>query len=278
MGVASRVTSPVGRLLQHWRLTRRKSQLALSLEAGVSSRHLSFVESGRSNPSREMVLTLAGALAVPLRERNALLVAAGYAPLYPESALEAPHMAQVRKALIRILGQQEPYPAVVMDRHWNLLMTNRAASRLFGLLLGGRGAAARGGGAANVLRLIFDPDALRPWVANWERVAEALVQRVHREAVGGVPDEGTARLLQELLAQPGVPPRWRTPALEVRALPFLPVEFRKGALAVRYFSTVTTLGTPHDVTAQEIRIECFFPADAATEAQAQRLADGAADG
>jgi transcriptional regulator with XRE-family HTH domain len=255
--------SPVGRLLQHWRRVRRMSQLDLAVEARVTPRHVSFVESGRSRPSREMVLVLAAALDVPLRERNQLLLAAGYAPLYRETGVDEPAMSQVRAALERVLRHHEPFPAVVMDRHWDILMTNAAAAAMFAWLLGGERAA----GPANVLRLMFDPDGLRPFVANWEQVGEALVQRVHREAVGGVPDAQLAALLEELLALPGVPERWRAPDFTDLPLPVIPVEFRKDRLAVSYFSMVTTVGTPQDVTAQELRIESFFPADDATEAR-----------
>jgi hypothetical protein len=210
-----------------------------------------------------MVLVLARALDVPLRERNQLLLAAGYAPLYREIGVDEPAMSQVRAALDRVLRHHEPFPAVVMDRHWDILMANAAATLMFAWLLGGE----RSERPANVLRLMFDPDGLRPFVANWEQVGEALVQRVHREAIGGVPDDRTAALLRELLALPGVPERWRPPDLTAAPLPVIPVEFRKGRLAVSYFSMVTTVGTPQDVTAEEIRLESFFPADEATEAR-----------
>ena len=253
----------VGRLLQHWRHVRKKSQLSLALQAGVSARHLGFLEIGRANPSREMVLLLAGVLDVPLRERNALLLAAGYAPLYAETGLEAPEMEHARRAVDLILRHQEPHPAVVMDRHWNLLRANSGAQRFFASLVD----LPSGGPPPNVLRLLFDPAGVRPWVLNWEAVAEALVQRVHRESLGGVPDAGTAALLGEILAFPGVPRRWRVPDLLAPfPRPYLAVQFRKGGLVRDYFSTVTTLGTPLDVTLQEIRIECFFPADERTAA------------
>jgi transcriptional regulator with XRE-family HTH domain len=251
----------VGRLLQHWRRLRRKSQLALALQAGVSARHVGFVEVGRANPSREMVLLLAGVLDVPLRERNALLLAAGYAPIYRETGLDAPEMEHARKAVELILRHQEPYPAVVMDRYWNVLTTNEAAGRFFSRLI----ALPTSGPPPNIIRLMFDPAGVRPFVANWESVAEALVQRIHREALGGVPDRATTALLDEVLAFPGVPSRWRSPDLLAPfPRPYVAVQFRKGDLALDFFSTVTTLGTPLDVTLQEIRIECFFPADGVT--------------
>jgi len=261
-------TGSVGTLLQYWRKARRLSQLALAVEAEISARHLCFVESGRAKPSREMILILANALEVPLRERNALLLAAGFAPLYRESKLDAPELKSVRAALEAILRQQEPYPAVVMNRHWDILNSNAGAARFFGHLLGGRAP----DGPANVLRMMFHPKGLRPFVENWESVAEALIHRVHREAVGGVSDDATLKLIEEITGYPGVPKRWRALNLEVPLVPVIPVTFRRNGKAFAFFSTVTTLGTPQDVTLQEIRLECFFPADADTERHARDLA------
>jgi len=210
-----------------------------------------------------MLLTLAGALDVPLRERNDLLLAGGFAPVYHETNLADPSMAPARQALDRILRHQEPFPAVVMDRRWNILLANDAASRFFAQFID---AAAEG--TLNVLKLMFDPAKVRPFVRNWESVAEALIQRLHRETVGGVVDEGTAQLLEELLRYPDVPQQWRDVDLSAAPSPLLPIEFQKDGVTMRYFSTVTTLGTPRDITLQELRIECFFPADAETEALA----------
>jgi transcriptional regulator with XRE-family HTH domain len=258
--------SSFGALLQYWRKARNLSQLALAHEADVSPRHVCFVETGRAKPSRDMVVLLASVLDVPLRERNALLLAAGFAPIYAEANLDAPELRIVRAALAAILRQQEPFPAVVMNRQWDILDTNAAARRFFAWILGDRAAL----GPANVLRLMFDPAGLRPHVENWEAVAEALVRRVHREAVGGLPDAATGRLLEELLSYPGVPRRLRRLDLTTPLVPVVPVCFRKDGERFDYFSTVTTLGTPLDVTLQEVRIECFFPADEGTEARARR--------
>jgi transcriptional regulator with XRE-family HTH domain len=263
----SRRSNPFGALLQHWRQVRRKSQLALAVEAEVSPRHICFLETGRARPSRDMVLLLASALGVPLRERNALLLAAGYAPAYRETELDSPELGAVRVALQAILRQQEPFPAVVMNRSWDILTSNDAATRFFGFLLDPAAAS----GPANVIRMMFDPMGLRPFVLSWETVAEALITRVHREAVGGDPDEATVRLLEEVLAFPGVPRRWQRPNPETPLMPVIPVTFRKGSRTFAYFSTVTTLGTAQDVTLQELRIECFFPMDAETERNAQEL-------
>jgi transcriptional regulator with XRE-family HTH domain len=258
-----------GLLLKEWRRVRRKSQLAVALEAGISPRHLSFVESGRSAPSRDMVATLADTLDVPLRERNALLGAAGYAPVHTEGALDSPELLPVHRALARLLEHQDPYPAVVLDRQWNLVQTNRSAPRLFSLFID----LAKLPEPRNLLRTMFDPAALRPWIGNWDAVAGTLVQRVFREAVAGVPDPRVVRLLEELRAYPGAPP----PSPEAdRALPFHPVEFRKGDLALSFFSMVTTVGAPLDITAQELRIESFFPADDHTERFAREHLGGEA--
>jgi transcriptional regulator with XRE-family HTH domain len=244
------------------------SQLALANEADVSPRHLCFLETGRAKPSRDMVLLLADALRVPLRERNALLLAAGFAPIFRESGLDDPDLEPVRTAIDAIIAQQEPFPALVMNRRWDVVVTNEAARRFFDWLLGDSAAAA----PANVLRMMFDPRWVRPYVQNWDAVAEALVRRVHREAVGGILDEGAAAIVDEILSYPGVPRRWRTPDLATPLVPLIPVRFAKGESAFNFFSTVTVLGTPQDVTLQELRIECFFPSDASTAEASRQLA------
>lgn len=253
-----------GRLLHHWRQARHKSQLALAFDARISARHLSFVESGRAKPSRDMVMKLANALDLPFRERNALLTAAGFAQVYRETGLSQPELVQARKAIALIFQHQEPYPAVVMDRYWNLIDSNNAAKAFFGLLLADHKAPE----PLNVLRLMFHPSGLRPWVANWSAVSHALIQRVHREAVGGLPDPKTESLLQEIRSYAGASEALLTPDLTAPITPLLPIQFRKGTFAADFFSTVTTLGTPLDVTLQEIRIECFFPANEQTVARA----------
>jgi transcriptional regulator with XRE-family HTH domain len=260
-----------GELLRHWRAARRLSQLTLATEAEISSRHLSFLETGRAQPSREMVLLLAGVLDVPLREQNILLTAAGFAPIHRETALGAPELDQVRRALGFMLAQQEPFPALVVDRHWNLLMQNKGASRVFALFLDPE-VVAQVPGPPNVVRMTFHPQGLRRYIVNWEALAGPLIQQIHREAIGGVPDEGTCRLLDEVLSYPGVPARWRTPDAKAQSAPFLAMVLRKGDLTLRFFSTIATLGTPQDITLQELRVECFFPGDEATEELARRLA------
>jgi transcriptional regulator with XRE-family HTH domain len=259
----------VGPLLRHWRKARRLSQLALAAEAAVSIRHLCFIETGRSSPSRNMVLKLAEVLDVPLRERNTLLVAAGFAPVYQESALDAPSLAAVGEAIAAILAQQEPFPAVVMNRDWDIQQSNQAAALFFGFLRGGRTGAVPG--PPNVLRMMFHPDGLRPNVANWPEVTEALVRRVGREAIGGVTDERAQRILAEVLAYPGVPATLATLDAATPILPIVPACFARDGQRFDFFSTVTTLGTAQDITLQELRIECFFPADQQTRAAVHRM-------
>src|SRR5712691_10331951 len=267
-----RTESVFGRLLRQWRTRRRMSQLDLAIEAGISSRHVSFIETGRTQPSREMVLLLAHVLDMPLRNRNDLLMAAGYAPIYRETGLDAPTMAQARRALDFILRQQEPYPTLALDRHWNVLKVNEGSARVQAYFLDPVAVAELG--PPNAMRLMFHPRAFRPYIVNWEATAASLIQWLHRDAVNGFGDAETRSLLQELLSYPDVPRHWRTLDLDASTAPFLPSEFRKAELDLRFFTTLTSLGTPHDITLQELRIESFFPADAATEEVARRLSKG----
>jgi transcriptional regulator with XRE-family HTH domain len=260
--------STVGGLIRQWRERRRLSQLTLALDAEISPRHLSFLETGRANPSREMVLLLARVLEVPPRGRNELLLAAGYAPVYPERGLDAPEMAQVRRALQFTLRQQEPYPALVVDGRWNILMSNEGATRLMGLFLDPAETAALG--PPNALRLFYHPRGMRSFIVNWQATAGALIQWLHRDMLRGRPE--TARLLDELLSYPDVPKAWRTLDLDAPAAPFLAVELAKDDLHLTFFSTLTSLGVPYDITLDELRVECFFPADEGSEALMRRLA------
>src|ERR1700761_1195941 len=264
--ISKDAVSPAGLLLRQWRDIRGKTQMDLSFDAGVSQKHISFVESGRSIPSRQMLLDLAQALDVPLRERNDLLIAAGYAPLYSSPTLDTPIMNNISKALQRMLHQHEPFPAIVMDRHWNVVMTNEAAPRLFNCFID---MAARPT-PRNLLHLMFDPAGMRPFVANWSSTARGLLARVHREALGRVIDEKTKALLAELSAYPGVKPEWRAPS-PTDAMPMIPLSFVKDGVTLNYFSMITTVGTPQTVTAEELRLECMFPADDATETAAGRF-------
>lgn len=255
-----------GALLREWRAAKRLSQLDLALEVGVSARHLSCVETGKAQPSRDMVTRLADALEMPLRERNALLVAAGYAPKYRETALATPEMTPVRRAIEFILEQQEPYPAFVTNRHWDVLLTNRGAGRLFDFLRDGASV------HQNIMRQVFDPNAMRPFVVNWEEVAGDLIRHLHDEVAAAPSDAKARALLDEVLAYPDVPDKWRTREPGATPLPLLTSVFGKGDLRLSFFSALTTFGTPRDVTLDELRIECMFPADEVTAEMCRKLA------
>lgn len=255
----------VGVLLREWRAARHLSQLDLALDMGISARHLSCIETGKAHPSRDMVVRLADALDVPLRGRNTLLLAAGYAPTYSETPLATDELAPVRRAIEFILGQQEPYPAFVMNRYWDVLMTNRALTQVFSLV---RGGPSRHG---NVLRQIFDPDDMRAFVANWQEVAGEVIRHLH-EQVAAAPSDARARaLLDEVLGYPDVPPRWELREPTRSPAPLLTTVFRNGEITLRFFSTFTTFGTPWDITIEELRIESMFPADEETAALCRRL-------
>ena len=209
-----------------------------------------------------MVLTLAEQLQVPLRERNQLLLAAGYAPIFSDGPWDSLEMRSVTDALKRMLRQHEPFPALVMDRYWNVLMTNDCAPRFFNCFID---MAARRG-PRNMLHLMFDPKGMRPFIANWEDLAKGLFERVYRESVGRVVDDRTRELIAALLAYPDVNSDWKNP-VALSFMPVIPMSFVKDDRLLNYFSMVTTVGTPRTVAAQELRIESMFPADEETEAR-----------
>jgi transcriptional regulator with XRE-family HTH domain len=260
-------TLAFGGLLRQWRTSRHMSQLALAIESGISTRHLSFLETGRAQPSREMVQLLAGMLDVPLGDRNALLVSAGYAPAYGERPLTAPELEPVRRALQFILTQQEPYPALVVDGQWNVVMRNEASRRIFDLF----NDPDCDDETVNVMRTVFCPDGLRRYIVNWEELAECLVHSLHRQ-VAATGSDVIGRLRDELLAYPGVPSRWSVPDPTVTMPPLVSMQLQKGDLALTFLSMITTLATPRDVALQQLKIECFFPGDAVTEQTSRRLA------
>lgn len=261
--------SGVGPLLRRWREARHLSQLELAVEAEISTRHLSFLETGRSSPSREMILLLSNALDVPLRERNALLLAGGYAPLYRETTLDDPLMTHVRAALEVILRQHEPRSALVFDRYWNIVMANEAFGRFLSFALGEQPAGLSpfeitAPPRLNLLHLVFDPNGIRRVIVNWEPIAKSLLNQAYRVATW-VRDDTIRELIAAILSYPGVPTRWREPDLEAPQTLILPFELNLGAEKIaRMFSTVTTLSAPQDITLQELHIEAFYPADAET--------------
>ena len=256
-----------GSMLRQWRTTRRLSQLALATEAGISARHLSFLETGRAQPSREMVQLLAGMLNVPLAERNALLLGAGYAPAYTRRPLSAPEFGHVRLALDSMMRQQEPFPALVMDGTWNIVMRNEASRRIFELFRG----PIPDNVPINAMRTIFDPNGLRRFVVNWDELADCLMYSLHQE-ITFTGSEELVRLREELLAYPDVPARLRSISPLAPDPPLVNIQLSNRDLTLTFFTTVTSLGRARDITLQDLKIECFFPADAATEQIARRLA------
>jgi transcriptional regulator with XRE-family HTH domain len=265
-GHSGAIPNELGIQLRAWRDTRGKSQLDLSLDTGISQRQISFIESGRSTPGRHNLLHLADALDVPFRERNTLLLAAGYAPIYAEGGIDDVEMKGVTDALRRMLVQHEPFPAVVMDRYWNVVMTNDATQRFFNSFID---MAAREK-PRNLLHLIFDPAGLRPFIANWEETAKSLMARVFRESVGRVIDKRTKALIDALLAYPDVDSAWKV-STTADSTPVIPLSFIKDGQVLSFFSLVTTVGTAQTMTTQELRIECMFPLDDATEVEYAKL-------
>ena len=251
--------------LRYWRRKRGYSQLQLSGMGVVSQRHISFLESGRSQPSRELILKLGVLLEIPLRQRNIMLLAAGFAPAYQERRLSDPELATVRHALELMLAQQAPYPALVVDRLWNLHMSNAPAAHLMQWLLDlPPGQSLPGDGAINVIRLMLEPGALRPFLVNWREVGADMLNWIQREAMSDGPASPATQLLGELLPLVREDTCDENHVPERHSLPFLPVSLSKDGVELNLFTTIATLGTPRDVTVHELRVESFFPADEAT--------------
>jgi transcriptional regulator with XRE-family HTH domain len=260
----------VGTLIRDWRQLRRLSQLDLALEAEISQKHLSFLESGRSQPSRDMVLLLCEHLGVPLRERNALLLAAGYAPVYLERALEDPGLQAAKTAIDLVLKGHEPYPALAVDRHWTLLAANAAIAPLLGLIAD----ADLLRPPVNVLRLSLHPAGLAPLIVNLGEWRMHLLARL-RQQIRATADPVLADLLAELLTYPApAQPARKGHAQEVEAEPAIvvPLRLQLGETVLSLISTTTVFGTPVDITLSELALETFFPADAATGEALRALA------
>lgn len=258
-------------LLRDWRLKRRLSQMDLALTSGVSQRHVSCLELGRANPSRAMVLQLSETLEVPLRDRNTWLVAAGFAPIFQTSALEDPQMTQVMNAVRMMLSAHEPFPAVALDRAWNIRMANAAFERL-GTMLGDGNWARVGGHQRNLMRLFFHPNGIRPFITNWRAIGSLIWQRALREAEA-VGNHEMKAVLDALAPFQAEERRWAQ-AGDVALVSVMPFELRIEGLDISMFAVVATFGTAQDVTADELRIETLFPADAATEALFRMAAAG----
>jgi transcriptional regulator with XRE-family HTH domain len=259
-------------LLKYWRGRRGFSQLDLALHAGVSARHLSFLESGRARPSESMTLLLCEALDVPLRARNEALRAAGFEPRFPEPALtEIP--PAIDEAISRMLETHEPYPLTVISPEANVLRSNRAASTLFRLFVAEPDALHA---PLNMFALVFDPRLMRPFIANWLSVARQMLARLHRESLQRGGDERLAALAKRVLAYPDVPGQWHGSDFSEAARPVLSVRLRRDDVALGFFTAITTFSAPSMVTLDELRIESSFPLDEATRRFCEKHAAAAA--
>jgi transcriptional regulator with XRE-family HTH domain len=256
-------------LIKHWRGRRGLSQLDLALEADVSARHVSFLETGRAQPSREMILRLAAALSIPLRDQNALLRAAGFENVFDDGDARSIDQGPIGAALERMLAQQEPFPLTVLDRHYNLFRGNAAAQRLLTRFVRDPSALS---GPLNVYRALFDPRIARSFIVDWERVARAFLSRLHREALGRPEDAELSALLRGLFEYPGVPRDWQTPDLSMPSEPCLSFRFRRDDLELAFLTTVTVFNAPQNVTLDELRIESYFPLDDATRRTCEAMA------
>ncbi len=261
------VSTGPGDLIRHWRRARGMSQMALALEVGVSARHMSFVETGRSKPSRDLVLRLATLLEIPSREENSLLERTGYARRHRESELSDPDLGQVRKVLRFLLDRHEPNSALVVDRHWNIVMSNEAHRSTVRFFTHGRDVPIEV--QENLLRLTFHPEGMRPYIVNWHVVGPTLLARVERESASAPSDDRLADLIHEVRQYSPVPPLELGPDIADQLL--LPLQLRKGDVDLKLFSVLSTIGSAIDLVLQELMIETFFPADRATEDQLAEL-------
>lgn len=244
-------------LLKHWRRSRGMSQLDLAIAADVSSRHVSFLETGRAKPSEEMVLRLGAALGVPLRDRNAMLNAAGFPELFDEPALDGGLPPPISRALDRMLASHEPFPMVVMNSRYDVLRTNQGAAALMRRIILEPEAL---GVPINGFRLLFDPRLARPFIEDWAEVAHGLIASLHVESLQRPNDEGLSDLLRSLHEYPGVPEAWRQPAPRPAEATFTMV-LKRDALRLAFLTTVTRFNAPANITLEELRIESYFPLD-----------------
>lgn len=256
-----------GAELRSWRQRRGMSQERLAEHAEVSTRHLSCLETGRATPSRDMVLVLSSALELPLRDRNQLLAAAGFTGAYREEALDGPAMQSLDHAITQLLDKLDPYPAVVVDRGWNVVRMNGGATRFLPLFVP---PTAPREVTSNLVRALVHPLGCRPYLVNWEEVVRAVVERARHEAAKDAEGSPRKKLVDEALSYPDVRSTLRHPSAGA-LLPFVPLHVRNDGVEARFFTMLTTIGTPLDVTAEELSIEAYFPADDATRALMKRL-------
>lgn len=248
------------------------SQLDLALAADVSARHVSFLETGRAQPSSDMILRLAATLDVPLREQNTLLRAAGFGDIYEEPGLSRALDKPIAMALERMFAQQEPFPMTAMNRRYDVLRSNRAAKRLATWAIAEPDRLTT---PLNAYRMFFDPCLARPFVVDWESTGREFLSRLHREALHCPEDETLTELVEELLAYPGVPKSWRQPDFSTSDAATYAFRLKRDDVELAFFTTVTTFSTPNNITLEELRIESYFPLDAATELTCRRLAENA---
>jgi transcriptional regulator with XRE-family HTH domain len=256
-------------LLKFWRQRRGLSQLDLALEAEISARHLSFLETGRAHPSREMVLRLGAALDLPLRDRNTMLNAAGFETAFEELNLDAGLPQELELVLGRMLAQHEPFPLVISGRSYDILRANAGAQRLFARIVAEPAALVP---PLNLLHMLFDTRLARGALLNWESVARSMLARVHRERLARPHDEAIAHLADSLCAYPGVPRDWRQPDFSQPSEPALVLRLRRAGLEANFLATVTTFNAPQNVTLEELRIDSCFALDEQTAETCARLA------
>jgi transcriptional regulator with XRE-family HTH domain len=255
-------------LLRHWRTRRGLSQLDLAVAADVSSRHVSFLETGRAQPSREMVLRLAATLDVPLRDQNEMMRAAGFPAEFPEASPGAELPPSIERAIARMFAKHDPFPITLLDRRYDVLRVNESGTRLLLRFVADPSALPA---PLNIFRLLFDPRLVRPFLVDWGRVARELVARLHREALLHSSDPEIGALLRSLFEYPDVPDAWRQPDFSSPSDATLTFQLRREGLEVGFFTTITTFNAPQNVTLEELRIESYFPLDRKTEEVCERL-------
>ena len=252
--------SHFGELIKDWRKSRGFSQMELAFESNISTKHISFLETGRSEPSREMIIRLANSLDIPLSERNILFSAAGYAEAYKRSDINQPEMKPVQDALSIMLDNHQPFPAVVFDWDWNIVMQNEPYQQMTVFL---RAQQPDFPDTPNILELLFDYNGVRPFIENWDEVASLILQRLHREKI--MFQDRRSDRLDKLLQYPDIPKSWQTISFVEQARPMVNVTINLGELKLKLFSTLATFGTAIDITMQELTIEQYFPVDEITK-------------
>lgn len=263
-----------GTVLRDWRHHRRLSQLALATQSGISQRHISFLETGRSNPSQPMVLALSESLDIPLRERNALLHSAGYAACYAEQPLDEDAIAVFHGALKATLEHHEPYPAMVLDGRWNMVMANDAALRFFAIFIDPFAALERMGSPTEfqIVRLCLSDLGLKPYIVNWQELTSTFLQRARRALVVNPNDVLLPVLIEEIQSHPDAPEQWQTPDWSTPPAPAVNMVLEKDNQRYALFTMLAHFGAPQHVTIEELTVESFYPADEETRAALIELA------